>query len=359
MLPSFMQKLSVVIASVLLLTACSPSGGTGSTGKAQDERVSNAATIYGLNLSVPGGKFTPSIAFRSPTPAMQMASGAYLDGEGAVWAYPPTAEADAATKLEGLPPFTMIDGDGVSLFGVTESGTVMQIKGNRTSSMDGHPDPPNSFGELKLTEPTTIPNLSNIRTVQQGARQVLAIDTDGGVWGWGLNVEGVLGPENIGEVVVTPRQLEGLPPAQSVAFGARPMILADDGSVWEWGRKILQPRRIETLPHTFAISSTLAQGNSYALSSDGVLYGWQLKDTDLPPTPIADLPAKPKSLSRADAGIYVVDEGGSVWAYGDINRLLKSEGSFVQLEGINHVMEAWPSGAGLLVIATKPPEISD
>lgn len=353
-----MRKLSVVIAMVLLLTACAPSGDSSSLGNVPDSKGSDAATIYGLNLSRSGGKFSPEIVLQSPTPAIQMTSGAYLGEDGSVWTYAPGTQVDAAAKLDGLPPFTMIDGDGVSLFGVTTSGTVMQIKGDRTYSMDGHTDPPNSFGELKLTEPTIIPNLSNIRTVQQGARQVLAIDSDGVVWGWGLNVGGVLGAEGVGETVVTPRRIKGIPPAQSVTFGVRPMILGQDGTVWEWGRKISQPRQVEALPHIFAINSSVGQGDSYALSSDGVLYEWKSSVNELPPAPIANLPVKPRSLSPEETNIYVVDEGGSVWAHGDISNDLGSEESFVQLDGINDAIEAVPAGQGLLVLATKAPEIS-
>lgn len=355
MLWSAMRKLWSAVVAILLLTGCSQANDSVSSSGDSNAKNPAAGTIYALNLGRSSGVLSPTLASQSPSPAVQMTLGAYLGEDGSVWTYNSVAGVNSASKVKDLPRFKMLNGDGVTLFGVTESGTVMEIQGVRTKSLDGQPDPPDAIGELKLTKPTTIPNLSNIQSVEIGARQVYALDAEGVIWGWGLNVSGVLGPESIGTTVVVPRKVPGLPPAKSFAFGVRPMILATDGTVWEWGKGKAGPVRLESLPNISAISSTVQQGRSYALSSDGDLYTWG--DEARPPNKFSTLSTKPKALSLADANIFVIDDNGALWAAGNVSDDLGSPGAFVKLEGMTGVLDAMPAGAGLLIATDRAPSV--
>jgi alpha-tubulin suppressor-like RCC1 family protein len=159
----------------------------------------------------------------------------------------------------------------------------------------------NSCGELgrpNTTEvnnqtPSTIPSLPPITSIfTNNDSTSLAIDIDGGVWGWGKSDYGELGISNRTESVIEsecvaiPRLITDLPPIKKLSVGLHHVLALDlDHSIWAWGSNFFyqlgysaeqsvqpQPQLLTTVDNIIALSA--GNGHSAAEDEDGNIWAW-------------------------------------------------------------------------------------
>lgn len=374
-----MRRVVFPIVMSAFLVACSAgepsesaadgrSSSTGVTGDVGEDQappgLKEAGWLYGLNLPVRNGELVAEVVTQTQNRVIDFTPKAYLDEEGVVWTFDLTQvplNLAAVSPIRGVPPIMDIEGNS-PLFGVTEDGKVMHLFGARTHSLDGYPDPEGSVGELYGEGPIEVPGLENIRSVSYSANQVIAIDATGTAWGWGLNHEGLFGPEGSGvvgpgdshETIVKPQPIAGLPPAQDVDFGFYGVLLAQDGTVWEWGNGLSEPRRVGGLANIVAILATDSDKH-FALGHDGTLYEWRI---DMSPQAVATMPAVPRAMSESStsSNLFVVDESYQTWGWGEyLSRDLGAPGEFVLLEALDGAQRVEPNGGGAFFLAFGPP----
>ncbi len=191
-------------------------------------------------------------------------------------------------------------------------------------------------GQSPISEvPVAAVDVKNATRVAAGQFLFGAIDVNGGLYTWGLNVAGDLGRET-SQINARPALVPGIPPVQAVAIGDQFMLaLSRDHRVYGWGsnssgqlglghlRTILQPEAV----HLKDKIKSLAVGSSHALvlSDAGNVYGWgsnhfgQLANkTDsyiTRPAPIAF----PEPIASLAAGMHhslALGSSGKVYAWG-------------------------------------------
>lgn len=100
----------------------------------------------------------------------------------------------------------------------------------------------NTYGQLGTgavgglaSRPTEIKNLPPITQIAARQDHSLALDRDGTVWAWGLNMSSQLGDKTHTNRP-TPRQVAGLTDVTFIATGYRSSLaIKKDGTVWAWG----------------------------------------------------------------------------------------------------------------------------
>ena len=84
--------------------------------------------------------------------------------------------------------------------------------------------------------PLAVAGLSNVTKVEPGYNWGMALKADGTVWTWGNNSSGQLGLGSIGSPVTTPTQVPGLTGITDiVGSGQNGFALKSDGTLWTWG----------------------------------------------------------------------------------------------------------------------------
>lgn len=147
----------------------------------------------------------------------------------------------------------------------------------------------------EITTARELPGLRNVASVSVGACSIVAVKSDGTVWGQGCNAAGQLGPMSSDDrgVITQWSQAIGLPKIRRVvATGVTALAVADDGSVWAWGsnhdgfmgekikeRSLRRPVRLEALSDIVDITSgggfSSGTGNGfYAVRRDGTVWVW-------------------------------------------------------------------------------------
>lgn len=135
--------------------------------------------------------------------------------------------------------------------------------------------------------PVMTRNLSQIVQIDSGVRSSMALRADGTVWTWGLNENGQLGIGTLQNVNV-PTRVTGLDgvhiTAISGGLGYHSMALAEDGTVWTWGRNNsgelgdgtvegkTAPVQVQGLTGVTAIAA--GGYHSLALKEDGTVWAW-------------------------------------------------------------------------------------
>ncbi|MFD5495236.1 RCC1 domain-containing protein [Streptomyces sp. NPDC127091] len=85
--------------------------------------------------------------------------------------------------------------------------------------------------------PVLVPGLENIVRVAGGEDLAFALDEDGAVWAWGRGASGVLGDGDTSEhSSAKPVRVRGLPAVRSIAaFQYTGLAVDTDGGLWGWG----------------------------------------------------------------------------------------------------------------------------
>lgn len=169
-------------------------------------------------------------------------------------------------------------GGGHTLF-LKADGTVWAVGANLQGQL----------GEVTVgtnrSEVKQVPGLKNIVAIGAGRFNSYAIDSDGGLWGWGSNHFGHLGFAANTTPNYTPVKINGLPPLKKVTGGyAHVLALTTDGTLFAWGANDsgqlglghTQHQSTPTLVPGIGEVISIAAGtaHSVAVSKFGIAFAW-------------------------------------------------------------------------------------
>jgi alpha-tubulin suppressor-like RCC1 family protein len=87
-----------------------------------------------------------------------------------------------------------------------------------------------------IDTPVQVSGLSGITAISAGDGQSLALESDGTVWDWGMDMFGELGNGTVTSIISSPVQATGLSGVVAIAAGNnQSFALKSDGTVWAWG----------------------------------------------------------------------------------------------------------------------------
>lgn len=174
----------------------------------------------------------------------------------------------------GSPPFKINDISGVTAIAAGDTPSVA-LKSDGT------------VWNLSSVPPAQITGVSGVTAIAAGAEHVLALKGDGTVWAWGLNEFGQCGDDPAKESTKTaPFQVPGLSGITAIAAGARQsMALKSDGSVWMWGQGTsgqlgngstnpINPTPAQISGFTGVVAISTGRLHSLALKGDGTVWAW-------------------------------------------------------------------------------------
>ncbi|MGA9140464.1 MAG: hypothetical protein WBZ29_09585, partial [Methanocella sp.] len=218
---------------------------------------------------------------------------------------------------------------------------------------------------MNRSDPGMVINLSDIKDISSGNRNVIAITNDGEPWIWGFGsvyLMGDYGKTHYSALmaysrVSTPVHLENLHDIDSVAVGLYfAVALKEDGTVWTWGSNYCgqlgtgklddsyDPVPVQGLSDIIQVSA--GTEHALALSKDGTVWSWgrsqygQVGDgttTDRDSPVKLDLP-KIVSISAKGDNSMALDVDGNVWTWGSNNFGELGNGEYV-MDGYRTVPE--------------------
>ncbi len=215
---------------------------------------------------------------------------------------------------------------------VRNDGTVWNW-GDGTQGQLGDGTSGTFLNPVRAVTPLQVPGLEGVDAVADSNGFVLALKSNGTVWGWGNNFNGQLGNGGLGLFPTRPVQAVGLTNVQGIAAGDTfAAAVKTDGTVWIWGsptltggfNTITTPIQLSGVANVRAI----AAGNRHLLmlKNDKTLWAigsntWgQLGNGSN--TPDSTNPVQVAGLSNVTriAGgqdfSLAVKEDGTIWAWG-------------------------------------------
>ncbi len=192
--------------------------------------------------------------------------------------------------------------------------------------------------------PAEVEGVEDVVAVADGALNVLALRSDGGVTGWGINLTQILGDEDGTRV----REISDAPGSVAVANpGGAAVVATGAGEVCAWGNNSngllgVEPRGGQT-PRPVRVGdlegvTDVAGGNDHALALDsaGRVWVWgrtvsgTLGDGTTENSAVAtprQVPGIPPAqrVFASDSASYAVDHEGALWAWGTNRRVAPYE----------------------------------
>jgi RHS repeat-associated protein len=160
-----------------------------------------------------------------------------LDDKGDVWAWGKNADGEVGngttspvtTPVQVLTGVSAIAAGGLHSLAVKTDGTVWAW-GNNTDGELG------TGSTTSSDTPVAVPGLSGIVQVSAGEVDSYAVGLDGSVWSWGYNGDGELGTGSSATQATTPQPLTGLSGVKAVTGGGyAAAALLTNGTVYTWG----------------------------------------------------------------------------------------------------------------------------
>ncbi|MGH2852702.1 MAG: GDSL-type esterase/lipase family protein [Solirubrobacteraceae bacterium] len=271
-----------------------------------------------------------------------------LRNDGTVWAWGyggvgqlgdgSPSGSDVPVQVSGLSGVVAVAGGSADGYALLSDGTVEAWGENQEGQLGiGHAGP---YSDV----PVEVASLSGVTSIASGYGTVYALKSDGAVWAWGSNREGVLGAGSASAYSATPVQVSGL--HEVVALGGSPSFdgyaVKKDGTVWAWGDNSLGalgngkasspgysdvPIEVSGITNAAAVQGT--GGAAYALLSNGHVDSWgdnssgQLGIGDDGACCNSYIPVEVHSLTEVTAiaagndNGYALARDGTVWAWGD------------------------------------------
>jgi len=186
--------------------------------------------------------------------------------------------------------------------------------------------------------PVQVKGLTDMTSVSTRGNHTVALKSDGTVWTWGSNGYGELGDGSTEEYRSIPVQVKGLTGVTSVSAGSNHTIaLKSDGTIWAWGdnmdgllgdgSKENQTTPVQVAKDLTGVTSVSAgSSHAVALKNDGTVWAWgdnglgQLGDGT---TEDRFTPVQVKGLTgvtSVSAGTFhtmALKNDGTIWAWGD------------------------------------------
>lgn len=156
-----------------------------------------------------------------------------LKSDGTVWSWGAGVESSGSTipvKVAGLTGVSAIAAGGGASLALKSDGTVWAWGNNDSGQLgDGT--------RVDRVIPVRVPNLDHVVAIAAGMMQSLALTSDGNVWAWGYNASGWLGD---GTTLDRTSPVRVLNIANVRAISASPaalhvLAIKSDGTVWGWG----------------------------------------------------------------------------------------------------------------------------
>jgi|GEM_PF-2814061 len=98
----------------------------------------------------------------------------------------------------------------------------------------------------RIETPTRLGYIDDVVALASGNRFAIAIQSNGSLWGWGMNEFGVLGDYALNSNLPNPRRLDGFRDIVEIsASGAHFLALRSDGTLWEMGQKFGVPLAVD------------------------------------------------------------------------------------------------------------------
>ncbi len=246
---------------------------------------------------------------------------------------------------------------------------------------EGVPAPVANGLPARIPADSTGKDFKDVIRVDSGWWINLALKKDGSVWVWGRNAEetsGLAGDRAIKMLVIDrPTQVPFNPPVciVDVATSGTLMIARDSkGRVWSWGGgagskedrgsgsgEYSKPHQLPNLPQVKAIA--VGDGFSYALDTNGSLWGWGRSGTYLGlgpakggwvPQPTPTKLAFPEFGGQKVASVavsghtsHVILDDGTLWGWGDSAMGEVGDGQMLDFRKMNY---SWDWGKFELMV---------
>jgi len=198
---------------------------------------------------------------------------------------PANNSAATSVNVVDLVPFS----GAMKISSSTEGAYVLVLRGGTVWGW-GH----NFYGQVgdgttvNRSTPAQVDDLMFVKDIGAGGHTSIALKTDGTVWTWGSNEFGSLG---IGATTPAassrPVQVTSLSAITAISAGtSHTMVLKSDGTVWTWGGNsrgelgigvqdfVAHPVPTQVPSLTNVVRIVAGDGISYAIKSDGTVFGW-------------------------------------------------------------------------------------
>ncbi|MER5412206.1 RCC1-like domain-containing protein [Streptomyces virginiae] len=273
------------------------------------------------------------------------------------WGAGRTGQLGNGTLADSLSPASVTslfrsDVDEMSAGGTSSADSFVLARTDSTVKSWGH----NSSGQLgnggntNQTVPTTVPRLTNIKSVAAGGKHGLALDTSGQVYSWGDNAYGQLGNNRTGDSRTVPDRVQGMPKVKQISAGCDfSLALLENGKVYAWGRGIhgqlgngsratsSVPRLVQGLENIVEVDAGCH--HALALTAEDTVKSWgynlygQLGNSSTTSSTVPVDVDWVEGVSDIEAGAfhnYVKTSDSHVWGWGNnqYGQLLEGDESF-------------------------------
>jgi alpha-tubulin suppressor-like RCC1 family protein len=201
------------------------------------------------------------------------------DANGGLSIYPPASELAIVNYPQNWANGTTTVGNNATITMIKTDGTLW----GWGSETDGMLWTTGSF--VFKSSPVQLGTLTNWSKVFSGGNHTVAIKTDGTLWGWGFNVDGSIGQGTVNFTFSSPIQIGNLNSWTEISAGnSFTMAIRNTGTLWSWGTNtsgqlgsgVTTSRSSPVQIGAQTDWSKISSGASFtmAIKTTGTLWGW-------------------------------------------------------------------------------------